>query len=111
VALANLETRVSDLLLVLDAVGSEHPILIGIYESGAANAMLAATRPERVQSMVWVEPNPRCAWALDYPWGRKPEDLEAELRYIGGLEIEPPPQGDLVTRASEPGTLLLTERR
>ena len=48
-------------------------------ESGAPNALLAATRPERVQSMVWVEPNPRCAWAPDYPWGRKPEDLEAEL--------------------------------
>lgn len=82
VPLPNLETRVSDLLLVLDAVGSDHPILIGIYESGAPNALLAATRPERVQSMVWVEPNPRCAWAPDYPWGRKPEDLEAELRDI-----------------------------
>jgi len=35
-----------------------------------------------VQSMVWLEPNPRCAWAPDYPWGRKPEDLEAELRYL-----------------------------
>ena len=82
VALPNLETRVSDLLLVLDAVGSDHPVLIGIFESGAPNALLAATRPERVQSMVWVEPTPRCAWAPDYPWGRKPEDLEAELRDI-----------------------------
>jgi class 3 adenylate cyclase len=82
VPLPNLETRVSDLLMVLDAVGSEHPILTGISESGAPNALLAATRPERVQSMVWLEPNPRCAWAPDYPWGRKPEDLEAELRNI-----------------------------
>jgi class 3 adenylate cyclase len=82
VALPNLETRVSDLLLVLDAVGAEHPVLIGLFESGAPNALLAATRPEHVQSMVWVEPNPRCAWAPDYPWGRKPEDLEAELHDI-----------------------------
>jgi class 3 adenylate cyclase/pimeloyl-ACP methyl ester carboxylesterase len=80
VPLPNLETRVSDLLLVLDAVGSEHPVLSGVFESGAPNALLAATRPERVRSMVWVEPNPRCAWAPDYPWGRKQEDLEAELR-------------------------------
>jgi class 3 adenylate cyclase/pimeloyl-ACP methyl ester carboxylesterase len=82
VPLPNLETRVSDLLLVLDAVGSEHPVLSGVSESGAPNALLAATRPERVQSMVWLEPNPRSAWASDYPWGRKPEDLEAELRDI-----------------------------
>jgi pimeloyl-ACP methyl ester carboxylesterase len=67
---------------VLDAVGSEHPVLTGISESGAPNALLAATRPNRVQSMVWLEPNPRCAWAPDYPWGRKPEDLEAEFRNI-----------------------------
>ncbi|MGA9161999.1 MAG: alpha/beta hydrolase [Actinomycetota bacterium] len=82
VALPNLETRVSDLLLVLDAVGSEHPVLSGVFESGAPNALLAATSPERVQSMVWLEPTPRCAWAPDYPWGRKPEDLEAELQDI-----------------------------
>jgi class 3 adenylate cyclase len=81
----NLETRVSDLLLVLDAVGSEHPVLSGILESGAPNALLAATRPERVQSMVWVEPQPRCAWAPDYPWGQKPEDMEVELRVTTDL--------------------------
>jgi class 3 adenylate cyclase len=82
VPLPNLETRISDLLMVLDAVGSEHPVLTGVFESGAPNALLAATRPERVQSMAWVEPSPRCAWAPDYPWGWKPDDLEAELRNI-----------------------------
>jgi class 3 adenylate cyclase len=81
----NLETRVSDLLLVLDAIGSEHPVLTGIFESGAPNALLAATSPERVQSMVWVSPQPRCAWAPDYPWGAKPEDMEAELRVTNDL--------------------------
>lgn len=79
VPLPNLETRVADLLMVLKAVGSEQPVLIGLSESGAPNALLAATRPERVQSVVWLEPSPRCAWAPDYPWGRRPEDLEAEL--------------------------------
>ncbi|MDP9299457.1 MAG: adenylate/guanylate cyclase domain-containing protein [Actinomycetota bacterium] len=82
VALPNLETRVSDLLTVLEAVGSERPVLVGIFESGAPNALLAATKPERVHSMVWQEPNPRFAWAPDYPWGRTSEDMEAELRDI-----------------------------
>jgi len=83
VALPNLETRVSDLLTVLDAVGAERPILTGIFESGAPNALLAASKPERVHSMVWMEPSPRFAWAPDYPWGRKPEEMEAELDVIG----------------------------
>ncbi len=80
--LPNLETRVSDLLVVLDAVGSERPVLVGVFESGAPNALLAATQPERVHSMVWFEPNPRFAWAPDYPWGRTPADMEAERRDI-----------------------------
>ena len=78
----NLETRVSDLLVVLDAVGSERPILAGVFESAAPAALLAASRPERVRSLVWSEPNPRFAWAPDYPWGRTSADMEAELRDI-----------------------------
>jgi len=79
VALPNLETRVSDLLVVLEAVGSERPVLSGIFESGAPNALLAATRPELVHSIVWTEPNPRFAWAPDWPWGRTSRDMEREL--------------------------------
>jgi len=40
VAAPNLETRVSDLRLVLDEVGSECPVLGGINEAGAPNVML-----------------------------------------------------------------------
>jgi class 3 adenylate cyclase len=82
VALPNLETRVSDLLVVLDAVGSERPVLAGISESGAPNVLLAASEPGRVRSIVWLEPKPRFAAAPDYPWGRTSEDMEAELRDI-----------------------------
>ncbi len=82
VALPNLETRVSDLLVVLDVVGSERPVLTGVFESGSPNALLAASKPERVHSMVWLEPSPRFAWAPDYPWGRTPADMEAEQRDI-----------------------------
>lgn len=80
VELPNLETRVSDLLVVLDAVGSERPVLTGIFESGAPNALLAATRPELVHSLVWIEPDPRFAWAPDWPWGRTSHDMERELQ-------------------------------
>lgn len=86
VAPPNLETRVSDLLCVLDDVDAERPVLAGVYSSGATNALLAATQPERVGALVWIDPTPRYAWAPDYPWGRSEEDLAAELsdlRYWG----------------------------
>jgi class 3 adenylate cyclase/pimeloyl-ACP methyl ester carboxylesterase len=82
VALPNLETRVADMLAVMDAVGSERPVMAGVYESGAPAALLAATQPERVHSLVWIEPTPRFAWAPDYPWGRTAADMETELRDI-----------------------------
>jgi class 3 adenylate cyclase len=84
VALPNLETRVADTLTVLDAVGSERPVLSGTFESGAPNALLAATRPDRVRAMVWIEPFPRFGWAPDYPWGHTDAERQAELEEIDG---------------------------
>ena len=84
VALPNLETRVADTLAVLDAVGSERPVLSGTFESGAPNVLLAATRPDRVRAMVWIEPIPRFGWAPDYPWGHTDAQRQAELEDIEG---------------------------
>ena len=85
----DLETRVADLRVVLDAVGSERPVLGGLSEGGAANALLAASSPERVQSIVWWGPVARNVWSPDYPWGVGPEYVEAnerELQHWGTLE-------------------------
>jgi class 3 adenylate cyclase len=77
---ANLETRVADLLTVLDTVHSERPVLAGTFQGGAPNMLLAATHPERVHSLVWDHPQARSARAEDYPWGVGPEFVEAEQR-------------------------------
>jgi class 3 adenylate cyclase len=82
VAPPNLETRVSDLLCVLDAVDSQRPVLSGARESGAPNALLAATEPERVQSLMWYVPEAKSVWAPDYPWGARPEYVESDERAI-----------------------------
>ena len=67
---ANLETRVSDTLEVMEAVGAERPVVGGLLEGGASMALLAATYPERVESLIWARPVPRATPALpDYPWG------------------------------------------
>ena len=65
----NLETRVADLSAVLDAVGSERPVLGGQFEVGAPNVLFAATFPERVHSLFWWYPAPRTTLAPDYPFG------------------------------------------
>lgn len=78
----NLELRVADLLTVLDAVGAERPVLAGMLEDGAPNALLAATHPERVHSLVWDGPQVRSLWAEDYPWGARPDYAEADLRAL-----------------------------
>jgi len=73
---------VSDLRWVLDTVGSQRPVLGGIEEAGAPNVMLAAIQPERVRSIVWLEPFPRVMWAPDFPWGVKSEYLERDERSL-----------------------------
>jgi class 3 adenylate cyclase len=79
VPIPDLETRVADLIRVLDAVDAPRPVLVGTGASGAVNALLAATRPEHAAALVWGGPAPRYAWAPDHPWGRTPEEIEAEL--------------------------------
>jgi class 3 adenylate cyclase len=79
VAIPNLETRVADLLTVLDAVGATRPSLVGWGSSASVHALLASTRPELVSSMVWMDATPRTRRAPDYPWGRTQGDLDAEL--------------------------------
>src|SRR6266516_2656611 len=44
--------------------------------------MLAATEPERVRSIVWLEPFPRVVWAPDFPWGVQPDYVQREERSL-----------------------------
>jgi class 3 adenylate cyclase len=73
-----LEVQVQDTLAVLDAEGIERAAFGGFLEAGATNVLLAATRPERVQALVWAIPVPRSAPDDDYPWGVDDAYLETE---------------------------------
>lgn len=50
--LPTLEERGADIEAVLDAVGSERAVFLGISEGGPSSVVLAATRPERVISLI-----------------------------------------------------------
>ena len=82
VDLPTLETRVSDLMTVLNAIGVRRPVLVGYLSTGAVNILAAAMRPRLARAIVWLEPAARYAWAEDFPWGTTPEELQGELDFI-----------------------------
>jgi class 3 adenylate cyclase len=86
--LPTLETRVSDLMCVLEKVLAHDPVMIGYLSTGGVNVMAAATRPDLVRALVWLEPVARYAWAPDYPWGRRYEELDAELAHLDSWGTE-----------------------
>ena len=75
-----LETRVRDLLVVLDATGSDRTVLLGSAEGGAPNALLASMYPDRTHSLIWWWPIAQSVWSPDYPWADTPEKVQRELR-------------------------------
>jgi class 3 adenylate cyclase/pimeloyl-ACP methyl ester carboxylesterase len=82
VPMPNLETRVADLRVVLDAVGSKQTVLGGLMHGGAPNVLLAAAYPARVRALLWWEPTARSAWAPDYPWGGGPDYFAKQQRSL-----------------------------
>ena len=75
-----LEARMDDLRAVLDATGSERPLLIGDGDGGALAALFAATYPERTLGLLLWGGTMRMAAAPDYPWGMSDSRFEERLR-------------------------------
>ncbi|MGZ5296959.1 MAG: alpha/beta fold hydrolase [Actinomycetota bacterium] len=75
-----LEARMDDLRAVLDATGSERPLLMGDGDGGALAALFAATYPERTLGLLLWGGTMRMAWAPDYPWGMSEDRFEERLR-------------------------------
>jgi len=66
-----LESRVDDLLAVIDAAGSERPAMFGFSEGGPISLLFAATYPERVSSLI-----------LYGTGGIRPDDPEVLARIV-----------------------------
>ena len=66
--LPDLETRVHDVLAVMDAAGSQRAVLCGYSEGGPMAILMAATHPERVASLVLYGSYAKRTQAEDYPW-------------------------------------------
>ena len=80
--LPDLETRMDDLRALLDAVGSERAVLIGISEGGAMSALFAASHPKRTAALILMGTFPREMQAPDYPAGTTDEELRGRLALL-----------------------------
>lgn len=81
--LPTLEQRMEDVHAVMDAVGSERAVLIGVSEGGPMCSLFAATYPERTTALVMIGTYAKRIKDEDYPWGVSTEDREAffEMMY------------------------------
>jgi len=74
--LPTLEQRMDDVRAVMDAVGSERAVLIGVSEGGPMCSLFAATYPEKTTALVMIGTYAKRIKDEDYPWGVSPEDRE-----------------------------------
>jgi class 3 adenylate cyclase len=89
--LPTLEQRMQDLTAVLGAAGSDRPVILGFSEGGVESLFFAATRPERVSSLVLYGSWPRFYASDEYPVGWERE----QLRPLLDASVESWGQGNL----------------
>jgi pimeloyl-ACP methyl ester carboxylesterase len=82
--LPDLETRMHDVLAVMDAAGSRRAVLFGYSEGGPMAVLMAAMHPERVEALVLYGSYARRLRADDYPWGLMPEEREEYAERLAG---------------------------
>jgi pimeloyl-ACP methyl ester carboxylesterase/DNA-binding winged helix-turn-helix (wHTH) protein len=75
--LPTLEQRMEDVHAVMDAVGSERAVLIGVSEGGPMCSLFAATYPEKTTALVMIGTYAKRIRDDDYPWAPTPEQRDA----------------------------------
>ena len=102
-----IEEQVADALAVLDAVGSEQPVVIGWSGSGLFAMLFAAMRPERTSALILFNAFATTLRDADYPWGQTQQERAADIetivaRWGTGWEVDhfaPSARGDESFRA------------
>ena len=98
----DVEHWMEDTRVVLDAVGSERAVVMGVTAGGLIATLFAATYPERIRSLVLCGSFARqLRNDDDYPIGLRAEDVEAHIAYTQarwgsgvGLRLYCPSVGD-----------------
>jgi class 3 adenylate cyclase/pimeloyl-ACP methyl ester carboxylesterase len=74
-----LETRMDELRVVMDAVGSERAVLWSAQEGAKLAILFAATYPERTAGLILFEPHATSRESDDYPWAPSEEEWRQRL--------------------------------
>ena len=78
-----IEQWTSDVISVMDAVGSERAFVVGGDLGGQIAISFAATHPQRVEGLILVNTFPCGTATAEIPWGAQPEDI---AHMLGGIE-------------------------
>jgi DNA-binding SARP family transcriptional activator/pimeloyl-ACP methyl ester carboxylesterase len=84
-----LDDWVADAVAVLDAVGSERPVVLANADTCLVALALAAAHPDRVRALVLVHGYARFERSTDYPWGFDPDTSRAISADVLALEPRP----------------------
>ena len=77
-----LETRMDDVRVVMDAVGSEQAVLWSGMDGGQMTTLFAATYPERTAGLVLLDPSAKGHPTPDYPWAPSDAEWRETLRDV-----------------------------
>jgi class 3 adenylate cyclase len=77
-----IETLMDDILVVLDAVGSERPVLLATGNCGFVACPFAATHPDRLAGLILFNAGPTWKRTDETPWGRTDEQMEQSFRWV-----------------------------
>jgi pimeloyl-ACP methyl ester carboxylesterase/DNA-binding winged helix-turn-helix (wHTH) protein len=82
--LPDLETRMHDVLAVMDAAVSRRAVLFGYSEGGPMAILMAAMHPERVAALVLYGTYARRLRSDDYPWGHTEKERREYVERLAG---------------------------
>jgi pimeloyl-ACP methyl ester carboxylesterase len=87
--MGTLEERMDDVRAVMDAVGSERAVLLGVSEGAPLSMVFAATHPERTAGLIFVGGEVKEILEDDWPWGASTrEQYEDMLQKVLSGETE-----------------------
>ena len=81
-AMATLEQRADDIRAVMDAVGVDSAIILGLSEGASMAAMFAATHPQRTRALLIWGGMARFVATEDHPWGMSREEYDQLIQDV-----------------------------
>ena len=79
-----LEETIDDVQAVIDAAGSEQPVLMSFLEGCGLSSLFAASHPDLVRALVLVSPQARLVSGSGYEWAPSPDERAEMVDTIVG---------------------------